>query len=290
MARSINEIQELILSAKRSSQSLQSLEVLTDREKNTLQGLNSTSKVAVWRSFVFIISVGIWSLEKLFDEFKVFIDALIAKNKIHNFDWYIQTAKNFQFGFSLQEDGTYDNTGVDEGLVIASKIVKQVAVDQLSSRLRFKLAKEDGNGQLIKMDETEISAFSQYMEKVKDAGTRLTIYSRDADLLKLEVDIYYDPQVLNTIGQRHDGTSDTPVQDQIQLFSRNLEFNGELILTKLTDFLQKIDGVLIPVIKKAEAKYALNDYTAIDERYIPDSGYFLFDQDNSVINFIDVTT
>ena len=288
MARSINEIQQIILSSKSSTSSLQSLDVLTDNEKNTLSGLTSASKVAVWRLMIYIVSVGIWSLEKLFDEFKLLIDNLIAQSKVHNFDWYIQIAKDFQFGFSLNNTGIYDNTGVDEGLVIASKIVKQVAVDQLESRLRFKLAKEDSAGQLTKLNATEIAAFSQYMEKVKDAGTRLTIYSRDADFLKLEIDIYYNPQVLNTIGQRHDGTSDTPVQDKIQLFSRNLEFNGELIITKLTDFLQQIEGVNIPVVKSASAKYALNAYIEIDERYVPDSGYFLFDEDNSVINFIDV--
>lgn len=288
MARSLNEIQDSILTAKSQAASLATLEVLTDNEKNTLVNLTSTSKVAIWRLWVFIVSVGIWTLEQLFDIHKTEINDLIALNKIHNFDWYIDEAKAFQFGFSLNNFGEYDNTGVDENLLIASKIVKQVAIEQLASKLQIKIAKEDSTGELMPLTQTETASFSQYMERRKDAGTHLIILSRVADDLKVNYDIFYDSQVLDLNGQRHDGTDDTPVQSKIQQFTRELEFNGELILTKLTDFLQTIEGVSIPVLKSAEAKYAANPYTPIDERYVPDSGYFKFDEANSTLTFIDV--
>ncbi len=288
MARSINVIQGLILTARSNALSLAALEVLTDNEKNTLVNLTSTSKVAIWRLWVYILSVGIWTLEKLFDTHKTEINDLIALNKIHNFDWYIDESKAFQFGFSLNNFGEYDNTGVDENLLIASKIVKQVAIVSLASKLQIKIAKEDTTGELTPLTQTETASFSQYMERRKDAGTRLIILSRVADDLKVNYDIFYDPQVLDLNGMRHDGTDDTPVQSKIQQFTRELEFNGELILTKLTDFLQTIEGVKIPVLKSAEAKYAANPYTAIDERYVPDSGYFKFDEANSTLTFKDI--
>lgn len=288
MSRSINEIQDSILVSKANAESLDALEVLTDNEKNILSNLTSNSRVAIWRLWVFIIAVTIWTLEKIFDIFKIEIEALIALNKVHNFDWYIAESKAFQFGFSLTQDGVYDNTGVEESLIIQSKIVKQVAIEQLASKLQIKIAKEDGAGLLTLLTANEVSAFSQYMEKRKDAGTRLIILSRAADDIKFTIDVYYDPQVLDVNGQRHDGTDDTPVQSKIQQFTRELEFNGELILTKLTDFLQTIEGVKIPVINSAEAKFGGNPYAVINERYVPDSGYFKYDDLNSVITFIDI--
>ena len=50
MARSIQDIQQLIYAQK--------------AQEPALENLNSTSKVAIWRLWVYIISVAIWSLEK----------------------------------------------------------------------------------------------------------------------------------------------------------------------------------------------------------------------------------
>lgn len=287
MARSLNEIQEFILTAKSNRESLNSLEVMTDSEKNTLAGLTSTSKVAIWRLWVFIISYGIWTLESLYDLHKAQINDLIALSKVHNFDWYIQEAKAFQFGFTLNKFGVYDNAGIDEGLIIASKIVKQVAIVSVASKLHVKIAKEAGGGNLEPLTSNEIASFEQYMDKRKDAGTVLLFFSKLADDIKLDFTIHYDAQVLDANGQRHDGTDDTPVKTKIQEFTRELEFNGEFILTKLTDFLQTIDGVKMPVKNSAHSKYAANPYVEINERYIPDSGHFLFDDVNSTITYID---
>ena len=57
MAMSINDIQDSILEAINSNEELNALDVLTDKEKASLTNLTSTSKVSVWRLFVFIVAV-----------------------------------------------------------------------------------------------------------------------------------------------------------------------------------------------------------------------------------------
>ena len=73
MARSIQEIQTLILQAK--------------AQEPALNELNSTSKVAIWRLWVYIIAVAIWSLEKLFDQHRADIDKRLAELKPHTARW-----------------------------------------------------------------------------------------------------------------------------------------------------------------------------------------------------------
>jgi hypothetical protein len=285
--RTLNEIQESILLKKSQTSSLSALEVLTTNEAQTTANLNSGSKVAIWRLFVYIQAFSIWLHESFFEIHKTEIEELIALNKLHTAKWYKGKALAFQFGFSLGELDFYDNTGVDEALVIASKIVKQASVEEIDGRLKIKVAKENGLSQELEpLTAPQISAFTQYMSLTRDAGTRLEIVSRPPDDLALTIDLYYDPLVLDSNGTRLDGQNETPVQDAIKEFLYNLEFNGELILTKLTDYLQNVEGVNQPVINEASARFGLNPYVIIDEFYVADAGYMLLNEDLTIINFV----
>ena len=285
MGRNLNEIQASILLKKEQTASLSGLEVLTTSEQNTLNNLNSNSKVAIWRLWVFIVSFAIFLHEQIFDEHKKEIEALLAAQKIHNALWYKGKALAFQLGFDLGESDIYNNVGIDTQIVLNSQIVRQASVEEVAGRLKIKVAKVVQQA-LAPLDASELFAFGQYMQKVKDAGTRLDITSRDPDTLKLEIDLYFDPLVLDTLGRRLDGQNDEPVQDAIKEFLYKLEFNGELILTKLTDYLQQVEGVEMPVIKEAFTKYANFGYVQIDETYIAVSGYMIPDINDSIINFM----
>lgn len=285
MSRTLNTIQASILLKKEQTASLSGLEVLTTSEQNTLNNLNSNSKVAIWRLWVFIVAFAIFLHEQIFDEHKKEIEALLAAQKIHNALWYKGKALAFQLGFDLGESDVYNNDGVDTQLVLNSLIVKQASVEEVAGRLKIKVAKVVQDA-LAPLDAPELFAFGQYMEKVKDAGTRLDITSRPPDTLKLEIDLYFDPLVLDTLGQRLDGQNNEPVQDAIKEFLYKLEFNGELILTKLTDYLQQVEGVQMPVIKEAFTKYANFGYVPMSETYIAVSGYMIPDLNDSIINFI----
>jgi hypothetical protein len=286
MSRTLNEIQEIILQKKSVTPSLSALEVLTLSEQNTLQNLTSTSKVAVWRLWAYICAFSIWTLEQVFDTFKEEIEELISLNKIGTKPWYRQKMLEFQFGFLLNEFGVYDNTGFIQADVLASLIIKQSAVEEIDGRLKIKVATEDANGELSALSTAQIIAFKNYAEAIKYAGTRLTIISRVPDDFKVNYTIYYNPLVLDVYGARLDGSANEPVQDAVRTFLRNLEFNGEIILTKLTDFLQAVSGVEEPVLVSASAKYGLFSYSPIDEYYISDAGYMKLDETNTNFTFI----
>jgi len=273
MARTIDEIQQSILAAIAADATLASV-------------ATSTSKVAIFRLFTRIVASAQWTIEVLFDTFKIEIADTLDLLKPHSLKWYASTARAFQFGFSLLPDSDkFDNTAATEAQIEASKIVRYVAVVEQVKTLRVKVATLGSD--LQPLTAPQLTAFVEYMARVKDAGVKLIIDSLPADKLQLTVDIFYDPLILNNVGQRLDGSELTPVQSAITKYLQNLPFNGVFVLAYLIDELQQVDGVVIPNITAALASYALFPFTSIAVKYQPDSGYLRFNAPaDLVLNFV----
>ena len=274
MARSIQEIQNIILQAK--------------AQEPVLESLNSTSKVAIWRLWVYIIAVAIWSLEKLFDQHRADIDKRLASLKPHTARWYRSKALAFQYGFDLLPDSDkFNNTGHTEEQIEASKIVKYSAVIESKNegRLIVKIAGEQGDT-LQPITDAQKQAFEAYLQEIKDAGVRLSVVNYQPDILHLQMKIVYDPLVLDSNGQSIIHAT-KPVEEAIKSYLKRLPFNGELVLAHLIDALQQAEGVKIPHLVLAQSKNITSsgDYGAfetIEISKIPTAGYFTIDNFNDI--------
>ena len=274
MARTIQEIQTLILQAK--------------AQEPALNELNSTSKVAIWRLWVYIIAVAIWSLEKLFDQHRADIDKRLAELKPHTARWYRSKALAFQYGFDLLPDSDkFNNQGHTEEAIEASKIVKYSAVIESKNegRLIVKIAGEQGE-QLQPITDAQKQAFEAYLQEIKDAGVRLSVVNYQPDVLHLQMKIIYDPLVLDSNGQSilH---ATKPVEDTVKSYLKRLPFNGELVLAHLIDALQQAEGVKIPHLVLAQSKNITSGggygaFETIEISKIPTAGYFTIDNFNDI--------
>lgn len=234
---------------------------------------NNTSKVALWKILFYACAFGIWTLEKIYDLFKSETDDRIGLLKPHSARWYALKATQFQYGYNLPVDSdVYNNTGLTEAQITASKIVAYAAVVEQTRGIRIKVAKLV-NGQLDMLTANELTAFTAYMEQIKDAGIKLLITSAAADSLKATLRIYYNAQVLSNTGARIDGQTATPVQDAFNNYLRNLPFNGLFVPQLMIDHLQAVDGVVIVKDDSWQAKYGALLFTGIDVEYTPDAGY-----------------
>jgi hypothetical protein len=278
MARTITEIQDDIISR-----------VTGTAELSTL---NSSSRVAVWRLWTYIVAVSIWALENLFDLHKTEVTNLINEKAPHSLRWYANKAKDFQYGSELAyEVDYYDNTALTEDQVAEQKIIAFSAVVEQAKGLRLKVARIV-DGDLNALTAQQLESFETYMNRIKDAGiTPLVVESLPPDNLKLELIIYYNPLVLGNDGSRLDGTNPDPVGNRIRDYLKNLPFNGTLVLAYLVDALQQVDGVVIPHIVQAQAKYGTLAYSAIPVMYSPDAGYLRIQEDEDLtITFIPQST
>lgn len=266
MARSITEIQNSIFTA-----------IATDEN---LVSLNSASKVAIYRLFIFIVSYAIWALEVLFDQHKSQIDTAILEQKSGTPRWYRKMALAFQHGFDLIYDSDqFENTGFTTEEIEASKIIKYCSVKESleSNKLIIKVAGDDGDF-LVPLTAPELESFSEYMQEIKYAGVGLRILNNPADRLILTMDIYRDVLVIDETGTsiKNGGK---PIEAAIKAYMKNLPFDGELVLNDLIANLRTVEGVsnvniITAMVSNYEPVIGFNELVAINVRTVPVSGYF----------------
>ncbi len=241
--------------------------------------LTSTSKTARWRLTTYVVAVAIYLLEVLFDKHTSETDSKLALQQAHGLNWYAQKAKLFQYGYSLVDDSDYYET-TDED----AQIVSHAAVDEINGTLYMKVAKTEDES-LTYLDGDQLTSFKKYIARIKDAGVKIEIVSDEGDDLRLVIDIYYDPQVLNADGTLILDSSQEPAKDTIKAFITSLPFNGEFVPAHMVDALQLTAGILIPEILSVETKYADNDYLSVQGKVVPNAGYLTIADENLTINY-----
>ena len=111
MARSIKDIHNELIAAKQA--------------EPLLNDINSSSMVALWRLWLYVVAVAIFAHENLIDEHKEETDEKLRKQKVHTLTWIEEKARAFQLGHSLQpNEDYYDNTGLTQQQIETAQIVK----------------------------------------------------------------------------------------------------------------------------------------------------------------------
>lgn len=263
MARTIQQIQQEILTAKNN--------------EPALSELNSTSKVAIWRLWTYITAVAIWTLEKLFDQHRKEVDERIRTQKVFSLPWYRMMALLFQYGdgFALAyEKDYYDNTGKTEDEIEASKIVKYAAINEVEGVLVLKIATEQG-GELQRITDEQEQAFIYYINRVKAAGVEIRVINSEPDLLSIHMKVLYNPLILKKDGTLIQDPTENPVESAIRKYLKNLPFNGELVLAHLTDAVQQAEGVEVPHLSLVQTKWVDSPaFENVEIKVVPKSGYF----------------
>jgi len=250
--------------------------------------LKYIKKASVENLLFTVVSTAIWLFETILDQFKADVEYTIQTKARHNLQWYADMAGKFQKGHALLP-GTNDYAEV-AGPDDSSLIIKHVAVTDRNGKLELKVAKEK-NGVLAPLDrETipeqsisdELSAFTSYMQQVKDAGVRIEVISLAGNAIRIELDIVYDPLVLNNKGmiiREGEGQGTYPVFEKIKEYINNLPFNGEFAIAHLEDTLQATIGVVLPRVKVAQTMYAEGKWENVDVMTVPYSGYLVIEDE-----------
>lgn len=175
---------------------------------------------------------------------------------------------------------------IDNSKIVAYAAVNEASIDNVRSLL-IKVAKKQNNTP-TQLSPTEEAAFIGYIEKIKDAGVRVVVYNKEADLVRAVVNVYYNPLILDGNGNRLDGLGGKPVEDAAKQFPFQLDFNGEFIVAQFIDTLQNAYGVSRRRVDlvSVEKKTGTAAYTSISSSFVPDAGYAKYDVDGLVINYI----
>ncbi len=273
MARTIQEIYNDMASQKQAMTSLNDLQPNVDSAQTLLNDLTTPSRVARWRLIFFNIAVAIFSLEKLFDFHKEWIEQRTLEIETGTLPWYQAKSLEFQYGDSIQWNGkNYQYSAIN----VAAKIVKLCSVREVGSSVLLKIAKLSGTT-AQELTPSEKLAFQYYINQVKFAGVKLVIVSRPADFIKLQYKVYYNPLLLNSIGEAISTPGTFPVRDAVNEYLLRMPFDGILSITGLTDAIQQAIGVVNPVHIASEAKFGALPYQTINDYYQADAGHMIVD-------------
>lgn len=258
MARSIETINSEILASKEASA--------------RLTNLNSGSSTAIWRLWAWVIAAAIFTVESMFDLFKVELATLLQSLKPGTLMWYQQMCKEFQYGDSLSWISDRYIYPVPDA---AKKIIAQCSVSEGNSGLIIKIAKDTG-GELVALSTPEEEAFAAYLKRMKYAGTKVSLVNASANKLFIQATVIYDPLLLHSGGTLiTEGTR--PVDEAITAFLRTLPFSGILRRSAIMDAIQAAKGVIDVQITLLQHKYGSNGYEDIVISHIPESGYYKID-------------
>ena len=236
---------------------------------------NTFSKVSIESLLLYIVAVGIWTLERLFDTHTTEVTDYIATMKPHSLRWYVEKAKAFMYGVPLIDGTDQHNTeSMTDEQIAQARIVTFAACTEANATLYLKVAKAGP----APLTTDEKAAFEAYLHEIKDAGVRIDVISEQGDYLKLDMVIYYDPLLINADGEcKADGTK--VVEQAIKDYIENIPFNGEFRKNELEDAIQAVDGVVM-----VEFNAAYHSETGAEDTYDevvpyckPASGYFKFD-------------
>lgn len=279
MARKIEHIYNALIAEKNSFSSLTELQPQVDDAQTLLSDINSSSKVADWRLWLWLVAFAHHLHEAFMDLFRKEIDAKVAGAKSHTLRWYQIQAMAFQYGYDLtfNEEILVYQYEVDD---VDSRIVTRAAVEESTGTVVLKVAKETGA-----LSTNELNAFNAYMSQIKDAGTDLLIISTTADQFKVTLEVFYDPLLLNPDGSLILDSATFPVQDALQGYVQQLPFNGAFNINTLIDALQSAEGVADPALSEVQLKSAISPYAVVQREYLPYAGHYAWDEANSVITY-----
>ncbi|BDD07491.1 collagen-like triple helix repeat-containing protein [Aureibacter tunicatorum] len=283
MARKITEIYNEIVRHKKNYKELKQLTTNepTDNEDSgnydysqEVVSANSPSQVAEWKLIYWVVAFAIWSHEKLWNVFMTKVEKLKAAAIPGTAEWYREQVMNYTW---VTETG--------------ERVIEHCAVEEEYNLVRIKISNNNESG--IDVSSDKFLEFQAYMEdKVRYAGVSIDIVTRKPDNIKVKYAIYYDPEFDYSDFVEGDEEIDIPqilnqaIIEKIEDFSDNgLGKTGILSMTKLTDALQTIPGIISPVLEKS--KYLPGGEENLDKNYIyfkefykPTSGSVKIDMDS----------
>ena len=267
MARTINEIYNGIVVAKNADSNLVSI--------------NSSSATAIWRLWSYIFAVASWALENIMDAFRAEVLTSLADMIPGTVRWYYNQCLTWQYGDALVWlNNTYKYAVIDAN----KQIVKFVAVSELYGQLIIKVGKSSG-GLPVKLTSGELSSFTSYINSIKFAGTNVSVISYDADLIKFDINIVYDPMVMRPDGSLIlDGSF--PITAALNSYLHGIIYGGVFNKTKCIDAVQLVQGVVDAYFYQVQAKAyaAVNFNTITGQNYESISGAYSID--TLTVNYI----
>lgn len=256
--------------------------ILDKESRSELDGLTSTSQVAIWRNLIFSFAVASNLNEISMEEFQKQVEVRAGEIPTGTSKWYASESLVFQIGDTLEFiDGNVVYPTIDED----NRIITLSSADKENGFLVIKVAKLDAGGNAIPITAVEMTAFKEYWSQKKFACTPLAFVSQDPDKAKIIYRIGVNATVIDpTTGESLLESGVFPVEDAINAFLKSFQsenFSSIFKAMKLTDAIQSVSGVENAVAESVEIKPFDGVFTEVldevNEEHLTQAGYVVVD-------------
>jgi hypothetical protein len=265
MARTISQIQAAI-AADRAA-------------RPELAALNNPSATSLYGLLEYVHAVSAWALEMLWDRFRADVDAIVAAAPVGTPEWYADQALLFQEGDTLQvvENVITYAPGTTGARVITRAAAKE---NKQTGKLLIKVAADGpAAGTLAALTEAQLTQVRGYFDRKQFAGTKLEVVSRAADNLQLVGQIYYDPLLSVPALQ-------AAVRAAVVGYLANLDFAGQVYVSKLVDAIQAVPGVRDVLLTSCAARVG-NTAPVVFERVYETGAGYIVEETTAGLTFLD---
>lgn len=282
MARTIQEIKKTMTDQFLENSVLRSAYGITG---NGATWDNTFSTVSIENMLIYIVSVCAYSLEVMFDAFRMDVEERIAQNIVPTVRWYHTQALGFQYGDALiydEQTQSFKYTVKD----VSRQSIKFCAVKDRGGSIQILVSGESGGFPSV-LSDSVLVAFKSYMNEIKIAGVILSIQSLPADSIRITATIQVDPQVIGTDGKRiSDGSS--VVKDAINNYLQSIVYGGTFNKTKCVDAIQNVEGVVDIMLGTVRAKAdSAQEYTVVEgNNYTAVAGCFISNNLESSLTYV----
>lgn len=213
---------------------------------------SQVSSVGIINLLLYIVAVAQYATEWMFEQFKADVEKRIDAALPGTISWYWNKVMNFQYGTDLNQYGNYN-------LIDPSRmIISHCSVLEVYNGIMVKVNKGDDFDVL---DEKEKNALAAYLNRIKFAGTAVSVYSYQPDDLNLEIKIWRNPLVLNDDGSAVSGDGRNLIEEAVKKYLDGIVYGGRFNKTKLIDAIQSVEGVEDIIITSCRFKAYNSDAT-----------------------------
>lgn len=255
-------------------ENLDDINLQLDNELKSKIPTLSNSSVAEWRIWTRIFSIVIRAMQVIVNRFQNWVDQRLTFLRPGTIGWYAEIAKQFQYGDSLQikDDGSLGYPILNP----SKQIIAAVAVtENEAAEVVLKVARIQG-GELTGLDQSQILAFSNYIDAVKFVGTKTRVVSTTADLILYNIEAFYNPAF-------DENTVKINIESALDLYRSSLGFDGVVYVQKLIQAIMLVPGVVTVNLISLEVLPAGGQWQDVIIKHETQAGYFNYDADNSTL-------
>jgi hypothetical protein len=248
----------------------------------------SASSTAEWKLWKTTFARAIWTFENILDLFRTEVETKVQTKQPGSYDWYHDKVMEFQ-GVTLN-DNTFqgDTLVIENGIItyetvdVTRRIIAQSALRAQQNSLAVKVAKKLDALNYTRLTDSEIEAFSVYMDNIKYPGTLVNVISLQADVILYDIEVVYDP-IYNELTVQNNLTA------KLAEYRSSLGFDDRVYKGRIEQKLMEAEGVVSVKVNSIYITGVTSGNRPLDVVLTLDAGYFNWDED-SVFTLVNANT